>query len=1563
MNFIRSVFVVLTIWILTGGSAIAKDYGPPYTVTSTNGCSNNYIGQTVGEAAKIWFDQFAHCNGAADPYGYTYKVVLDSTVLPYDHAAYLEVRSSVYPQDVYRTDIISVREWPYNPIKNIGKQCLCAGDPIELGTGNEYRDDEDASLGGLSFHRYYNSHAAAASSHIGAHWRHSFDRSLEYLSDGTTSTATVFRPDGLRVVFTLQNNQWTKDPDVADRLTTQINATGAITGWLYFEASTRYQEAYDANGNLLSITDTNGQVTTLAYSTPATPASVAPSVGLLLTVTDPRGRSLNFTYNAQGNVVSLTQPDGGVLGYAYGANGNLVTVTYPDTKTRQYVYNESTLTGGTNLPNALTGDIDESGSRLTSIGYNAQGQATMSTLPGGVDLTQVVYNSDSTTSVTYPTGAQATLSFVVPNGSVHASTVSAPCGPGCGQPNAAATFDGNGYVASTTDFNGNVTAMTHDANGLLDQQVDSSGSADQRTTNITWDTTLRLPLTRTVLDTSGNTAAKTSWVYNTIGQPLARCDVDPNVSAAASYTCAVAGIPPVGVRRWTYTYCDVVDSTQCPIIGLLLSVDGPRTDVSDVTTFAYDLTDSATSQHGDLKSITDALGHVTTYAAYDGAGRVTRLIDANGVTTDLTYTPRGWLASRSVGGATTALTYTPYGAVASITDPDNVTTTFIYDAAHRLTDVTDALGNRIHYTLDAAGNKTGEQTLASTGAVMRSLSHSYNALGQLTAVVDGLNHTVFNASYSDSYDGNGNLVHSADAQGIQHHWGFDALNRLVSTIDNYNGTDTATKNTTSALAYDALDRLEGVTDPDGLDTIYDHDGLGNRTSAASPDTGTSSDTYDAAGNRLIHTDAKGVFSTSTYDALNRVAGVSYVDSTLNVGYHYDEPDTATGCSSSYPAGRLTRVVEYAVSTVYCYDARGNITRKSQTQGTTTDTTSYSYTLADRLSGQTNPTGAVSTQYSRDADGRISAIALQTSLGSSSAVSAVNYLPFGPISSYTLGNGQTITRTYDANYELTDLVSPALNLHVARDATGNIVALGDVPGASPATETYAYDPLYRLTAVTDGGTALESYSYNKTGDRLSKASPGLDTGVYSYISGTHQLASVGNALRANDANGNTTGSVSGGETFGFGYNDRNRLTLAQRNGQTAGTYTYNAFGQRIAKVATTPQAVTERYAYNEASQLIGEYGTTHRDYVWLGDIPVAVVDATPTEPGVTPLQEGVLVQTSNTTGGSTQFSVQVPAGALGFSMRTLGGTGDVTVYVKFGAPASTTNYDFVSSHTGVNAEAVAITRPKTGTYYMAVVGGPSGYSNVTVLSLYTVNGGTTSTSSPTAINYITADQLGTPRAVSDQSGSVIWQWAYKGNPFGEQQPTSATGYVLNLRYPGQYYDAETNTNYNLFRNFDAPTGRYLQPDPLGQAAGPSLFGYVGSNPLSSVDPLGLCDQDRCKQLSDKINQLRNELAKRYGDLQANELGLPLTGPMSIGGHQQQFENKQTQLRKLLNDFNSQGCNGGLPADAWGYATKDTPSPSNSNVHVPDSSVRNILIGTGLVIGGVIYFLGNAASEVL
>ncbi|MDF3983961.1 RHS repeat-associated core domain-containing protein, partial [Luteibacter sp. PPL201] len=111
----------------------------------------------------------------------------------------------------------------------------------------------------------------------------------------------------------------------------------------------------------------------------------------------------------------------------------------------------------------------------------------------------------------------------------------------------------------------------------------------------------------------------------------------------------------------------------------------------------------------------------------------------------------------------------------------------------------------------------------------------------------------------------------------------------------------------------------------------------------------------------------------------------------------------------------------------------------------------------------------------------------------------------------------------------------------------------------------------------------------------------------------------------------------------------------------------------------------------------------------------------------------------------------------------------------------------------------------------------------------------------SLGFITADGLGSPRVVTSGAGAVLWAWPYAANPFGEAQPVSVTGYVLNLRFPGQYQDNEAGLKYNVNRSFDAATGRYLESDPVGLDAGPSLYAYVGGRPLSLIDPLGLAWQ--------------------------------------------------------------------------------------------------------------------------
>lgn len=90
-------------------------------------------------------------------------------------------------------------------------------------------------------------------------------------------------------------------------------------------------------------------------------------------------------------------------------------------------------------------------------------------------------------------------------------------------------------------------------------------------------------------------------------------------------------------------------------------------------------------------------------------------------------------------------------------------------------------------------------------------------------------------------------------------------------------------------------------------------------------------------------------------------------------------------------------------------------------------------------------------------------------------------------------------------------------------------------------------------------------------------------------------------------------------------------------------------------------------------------------------------------------------------------------------------------------------------------------------------------------------------------------------MTDGSGQVVWSADYK--PFGEATVTVST-ITNNLRFPGQYFDAETGMNYNYYRDYNPVIGRYAQADPIGLDAGVNLYSYVGNGPLNNTDPLGL-----------------------------------------------------------------------------------------------------------------------------
>jgi len=103
-----------------------------------------------------------------------------------------------------------------------------------------------------------------------------------------------------------------------------------------------------------------------------------------------------------------------------------------------------------------------------------------------------------------------------------------------------------------------------------------------------------------------------------------------------------------------------------------------------------------------------------------------------------------------------------------------------------------------------------------------------------------------------------------------------------------------------------------------------------------------------------------------------------------------------------------------------------------------------------------------------------------------------------------------------------------------------------------------------------------------------------------------------------------------------------------------------------------------------------------------------------------------------------------------------------------------------------------------------------------------------------IYFAHTDHLGTPTLLTDSNQNIAWQANY--DPFGKA--TVSTEMVTNnIRFPGQYYDAETGWHYNMQRYYDPGTGRYLQSDPIGLAGGINTYAYALNNPLRYTDPTG------------------------------------------------------------------------------------------------------------------------------
>jgi RHS repeat-associated protein len=613
---------------------------------------------------------------------------------------------------------------------------------------------------------------------------------------------------------------------------------------------------------------------------------------------------------------------------------------------------------------------------------------------------------------------------------------------------------------------------------------------------------------------------------------------------------------------------------------------------------------------------------------------------------------------------------------------------------------------------------------------------------------------------------------------------------------------------------------------------------GDRYCTTSPDAGSQSAQYDALGLPKQIIDALGQATNITRDALGRPTLITQADG-RSTQLRYDLAGTTYNAAGSPTASKsyLSEIADTTDKTTYLRDGFGRITKKTQqlapfTSGTA-KTVQYSY--ASSPTGQGAGNGLVSSitypngsklSYVYSAAGQITGL----NWGANPLVTGIQYTPLGQPSAWNWEFADTSATT----------VVPASRVY---DTAGRLVQneLGQYTYDSAGRITSLTQQLYKPSNTTTSSTAITattavySIGYDSLG-RISSFSRAGGSGAAS----TAPLATQ-TAVFTYDANGNrlssiqTTGGGATGQTTNRSYTvdpAGNRLlgfsqtlsTGTATGGATANiSYQYDANGSllkdglrsyefdaanRLADVTTGAgiDAPTTRYVHNALGQ---------RLFKTEPQFPPVASGSNPNDPAVIQILTNFF---ASLWGGTTTTATPSAGEKLGYQY-CYDEDGNLLGEIGAGGSQSTGNAFYV---------------------YLPTPSGPMPIAAVINAKQYAVH----------------TDHLNTPRRLTQSDKRVAWQWAFSA--FGDEQPTTGKNrYVdptttpnagsttiadvtFNLRYPGQYFDKESNLHYNYFRSYDAKTGRYTQSDPIDLAGGWNRFAYGSGNPLSATDPLGLAD---------------------------------------------------------------------------------------------------------------------------
>ena len=1059
--------------------------------------------------------------------------------------------------------------------------------------------------------------------------------------------------------------------------------------------------------------------------------------GQLESVDDGFGRTLGFIVDPTGRITELTDPAGSVYRYSYDEFDNVTAIQYPDDTPE---VNDDNPVRQYHYEHedhswALTGITDENGVRHATFTYDAQGRATSTEHAGGAKRVSVNYHEAGSASVTDANGETRRYDFALQHGVYRVAAVDGGACSDCTASSRSVARDANGYPTRRIDANGNATETEYNARGLQVLRREGAGSDVERTIQTAWHPDFRVP--------------------TTINRP----------SQTISFTYDEQG------RRTSATVKDVANNDTRTTVasysaeGLITSVDGPREDVLDVTRFSYDAP-------GNRAQIENALGHVTHINAYDIHGRPLQSVDPNGLVSLYAYDARGRLLKEQRGSHITTFTYSPAGQVQNVRLGDASGLDYGYDAAGRVVSITDTDGNALAYTLDAAGNRIEETVRDPSASVTRTMTRVFDTLGRLRQVVGGAGD-----SMSYEYDDVGNRTSVIDGKGSKTNYAYDSLNRLIQS--------TAADGGVTGLKYDERDNLVSVIDPLERTTTYSLDGLDRHRQLNSPDTGITTYAVDAAGNRTEQVDARGVSARYQYDVLNRLIAVDYDNDQKDIIYTYDEGPNAIG--------RLSQTSDEGGITRYTYDVQGNVLSVERTIGESTQTVGYRFDDHDRLIGMLYPSG-LDVSYELDGLGRVQKVAALIDGETQVIASDITYRPFGPRTSLTYGNGLTDIRSYDQSERVTQIDVPSVHtLNYTYDGASNPLSIADAQDSS-RTQTFRYGPTDRLIEA-EGNYGIRTYTYDNLGNRQSIGRDGvLDN--YVYASDSHRLLDIDGPTPVQftyDEKGNT---VRRGD-WTYLYDEAGRMTEAQLEGQTVGTYSYSENGTRATK--RIDEELTY-FVYGLDGQLISETsdGARFTDTIRLGGDPLAVVSA------ATPIHEPPGNGTDPDDFDKRRKKHKHAERPRPRDRR-----------IHRGPRSRDELPPWRDRHPRTNIKSVE--------------------ANFVDVDNSLQPGSQGQADGLRATQYFHLDHLGAPKITTDGLSQVVWRGAYE--PFGSVDLQGAAS-QMRLRFPGQYFDEETTMHYNYYRYYDPTTGRYLKSDPIGLEGGFNTYSYVANNPLRYTDPLGL-----------------------------------------------------------------------------------------------------------------------------